>query len=577
MQLKKPNRQFLPEDFSVNTWETLEGFFVDLLDREIEINEDLDKWMRDRSELESLLEEDFAWRYIRMQCDTENEKLRENFLDFVENIQPKVAPMGDKLNRKLVAILAGGLGLGPAYDVFLKGVRSSIEIFREKNVPIFTDLEAKAQEYGALTGKMSVEDEEGNEVTLQAAGKKLEDADEKIREEFYRKIWGRRLEDSEKLQDLLSELIKKRNEVARNAGFENFRDYKMVSMGRFDYGVKECEDFWESVRKEVVPVVKKWQEERAQKLGKEKLRPWDLSVDPEGLDPLRPFEKSVDMLKKVVMGFDDLGGDLMVSTEIGELSFGDCLKVMDSMGHFDLDSRKGKAPGGFNYPLYEIGVPFIYMNSVGTQRDLETMVHEGGHALHSFFSRDLPISDLKSTPSEVAELASQAMELFSMNFWDKFYDADDLVRAKREKLKDCVSMLPWVAMVDEFQHWLYTHEGHSGEERNQAWLDISRKYDTGMVDYEGIEDFRKIRWQGQLHIYEVPFYYIEYGISQLGALAMWKNFRENKEQTMGEYVNFMKLGYTKSMSEIYDAAGIRFDFSRDYVRELVRFVEGEVK
>jgi oligoendopeptidase F len=244
---------------------------------------------------------------------------------------------------------------------------------------------------------------------------------------------------------------------------------------------------------------------------------------------------------------------------------------------FDVESRKGKAPGGYNYPLAETGAPFIFMNSANTFRDLTTMVHEGGHAVHTFISADLELNDFKHVPSEVAELASMSMELISMDKWDEFFDNDeDLKRAKKDQLRDVLKTLPWVAVVDQFQHWIYTNPEHTTEQRKTAWKEIIHPFGNNFTNWDGYELALENLWQKQLHIFEVPFYYIEYGIAQLGAIAVWKNYKQDPEKALTNYLSALKLGYTKTIKEIYRAAGIEFNFSSDYVHELAKFIKKEL-
>ena len=251
---------------------------------------------------------------------------------------------------------------------------------------------------------------------------------------------------------------------------------------------------------------------------------------------------------------------------------------MDKLGYLDLESKEGKAPGGFNYPLYESGIPFIYMNAVGTFRDMVTMMHEGGHAIHSFLMAKLELVDFQNTPSEVAELASMSMELMSMDHWDVFFEnQEDLNRAKKEQLIGVLTTLPWVATIDEFQHWVYENPTHSIDERTENWNRINAKFSSPITDWTGWEEARNNAWQRQLHLYEVPFYYIEYGMAQLGAIAVWRNYRTNPKKGLEQYQAALKLGYTKSIGEIYEAAGIKFDFSKEYVKELIEFVINELK
>jgi oligoendopeptidase F len=249
---------------------------------------------------------------------------------------------------------------------------------------------------------------------------------------------------------------------------------------------------------------------------------------------------------------------------------------MQKMNRLDLESRIGKAPGGYNYPLMETDVPFIFMNAVGLLRDMVTMVHEGGHAVHAFLAADLELTEFKSTPSEVAELASMSMELISMEHWDAFFEnADELKRAKKEQLDDVLKGLPWIAMIDKFQHWIYTNPTHTHEERYTYWLSLTTDFGTGVIEYSGLENNLKRSWQSQLHLFEVPFYYIEYGMAQLGAIAVWRNYKQNPTYALQNYKNALALGYTKTIPELYTVAGIKFDFSPEYVKELADFVKSE--
>jgi len=250
---------------------------------------------------------------------------------------------------------------------------------------------------------------------------------------------------------------------------------------------------------------------------------------------------------------------------------------MKQMKHLDLESRKGKAPGGYNCPLAETGVPFIFMNAAGQMRDLTTMVHEGGHAVHSFLAHNLPLAAFKEYPMEIAEVASMSMELFTMDHWHIFFDnEEELRRAKRQQLERSISIFPWIAIIDKFQHWVYEHPDHTVADRTAKWNEIQDEFSPNVVDWSGLEAFRETAWQRQLPLFEVPFYYIEYGIAQLGAIAMWKQYKENPQQALDNYVAALSLGGTKTLPELYKAAGIKFDFSPAYVKDLADFVKQEM-
>lgn len=561
----KLNRSYLPENFKISEWSEIKNYIDELLEREIKSNEDLIQWFRDKSELESVLSEDFGWRYINMTCDTENEEKKNHFNDFVTNIQPKVAPLENKLNEKVLGSEFLGNLDRPGYDIMLRSLKKEFEIFREENIPLQTQIQTASQEFGQISGAMTVTIE-GKEMTLQQASDFLFSPDREIRENAYRLISERRLEDKDKLNDLFTRLIGLRNQVGLNADFENYRDYMFSAMGRFDYTPQDCFNFQNSVKGQVVPLLDEIALKRKDLLGNKELKPWDKAVDPTGNPALRPFEDSKQLVDKTISCFNELDPFL-----------GSCLKKMEEMGHLDLDSRKGKAPGGYNYPLAETGVPFIFMNATSKLRDMVTLLHEGGHAVHSFLTANLELVNFKHTPSEVAELASMTMELITMDYWDHFFQSEEeLRRAKIEHLEQIIETLPWVANIDKFQHWIYENPDHSHLERKENWIRIFNEYADTVTSWEGQEEARDHLWQKQLHLFEVPFYYIEYGMAQLGAVAIWKRFRENKEEALEGYINALKLGYTASIPAIYEAAGIRFDFSEDYIKELMGFVHAEL-
>lgn len=561
----KKKRNFVPEDFIVTDWEALMPFFELLKNRSINNAEELLQWFKDRSELESVLEEDMGWRYIRMTCDTVNKEYTDSFNYFVAEIQPKEAPYGNELNQKALQSPFINQLTETGFDIVAKLLEKDYKIYREENIPLFTQIEQEAHQYGAISGAMTVEID-GKELTLPQAADLLQKKDREIRESAYFKINERRKVEKEKLNELYSSLIAKRHQVAVNAGFENFRDYMFAALGRFDYGVNDCIDFHNAIEKEVMPVMNELAKSRKQALGVDTLRPWDLSVNYYGNTPLKPFENGEDLLEKTITCFN------LINPYLGA-----CLTTMKNLGHLDLVSRKGKAPGGYNYPLDETGVPFIFMNATTSLRDLVTMVHEGGHALHSFVTKDLAMNTFKHPTSEVAELASMSMELISMEYWHVFFtDEQELKRAKREHLEGIIQTLPWVATIDKFQHWVYENPNHTIEERFENWVSIFQRFSNNQTDWDGLEHFREIAWQKQLHLFEVPFYYIEYAIAQLGAIAVWKNYKKDAKKGFNDYLAALKLGYSKPMKEIYQTAGIKFDFSQAYIHELIAFVKEEM-
>lgn len=554
-------RHYLPANLKITDWNSIAGFYDELQNREIDSAPALRQWLADKSELDAMVQEDLAWRYIRMSCDTANRAHTDAFNYFISEIEPRIAPFSNSLQKKLLDSASLKHLHDPRMEIMIRGIRKQVEIFREENIPLFSELQQKEQHYAAIAGAMTIE-MDGKELTLQQASNYLKNPDRKIREEVFRKISARRLQDRDALDALFNELIALRHRIALNAGFENYRDYMFAALGRFDYTPQDCMDFHEAIASEIVPLVEQMLIARKKTLGYDELRPWDLEVDLSGKPSPVPFRGSEEMISKTISCFSAIHPFL-----------GECIESLRDLKQVDLESRKGKAPGGFNYPLYETGVPFIFMNSSDSLRDLVTIVHEGGHAVHSILTQGLEYVEFRNTPSEVAELASMSMELISMEHWKHFFpDTDELRRARRYHLEDVIKALPWIAAIDKFQHWIYTNPHHTNTERRMAWREIMNTFSGSTSDWSGFEEAYDYTWQKQLHLYQVPFYYIEYGMAQLGAIALWRNYINNSTLGIEGYFAALKLGYTAPIGTIYQAAGIRFDFSKSYVRELGAFV-----
>lgn len=564
--IKKLPRHYLPVDFEIKDWEGLLPFFQELEEREIDSVTTLEQWLKDASELEAAISEEVCWRQIKMTCDTENKELEASFTFFMMEIQPKMQPFSDRLNKKLLDCKFASELDTQKYFTYLRNVKKNIDLFEEKNIPLIAELNVLQQQFGVIAGKMTVT-VNGQEYTLQQATRFLEDPDRNLREEVYHKINKRRLADKDVLNELFSTLLAKRNEVAINAGFHSYTEFRFLELGRFDYTQDDCYQFHEAVKLHVMPLVNELYEARRKKLGIDTLRPWDIDAEPLGTKPLHPFNDGNELTDKAIACFDQLMP-----------FFGDCLRKMKAMGHLDLDSRKGKAPGGYNCPLAESGAPFIFMNAAGQLDDVTTMVHEGGHAIHSFLAHPLELNGFKEYPMEIAEVASMSMELFSMDYWNVFFKtSEELHRAKEQQLERVITIFPWIATIDKFQHWIYKNPQHSLEERAKAWVEISDEFTSPVLNYDGLDDYRSYGWQRQLHLYEVPFYYIEYGIAQLGAIGMWQQFKKNKDAALNNYIQALSLGATTTLPNLFKAAGLEFNFSPEYISKLMQFVKSEMK
>lgn len=558
-------RRFLSNDFEVTDWATLEPYYQQLLDRPINNLAMLEDWLQDRSELDSAVGEDSRWRYIEMTRDTRNQDVSDRLQYFYQEIDPKLSAFNFQLNKKLVETPYLEELDQQQYFVFLRNVRKQIDLYREENLPIIKELRLKEKEYAVTIGGMTVQ-HDGKTLTMQQAGVYMKNPDRNVREEMYRKISDCWVAVRQQLDDLFDELMGLRQQIATNAGFSNYRDYKFASMGRFDYTPADCEDFQNSVADVVTPEMAKLLQQRQQKLGIDPMRPWDLDIDTSGRPALKPYANADELADKTINVLDSI-----------DHYFAECLADMRQTGYLDLDSRLGKAPGGYNMSLPETGKAFIFMNSAGTDRDVKTMVHEAGHAVHTYLSHPLRLMYFRAYPAEVAELASMSMELFTMGHWGMFYaDSDDLRQSQKQQLEGIIKVLPWIAIVDKFQHWLYTHPGHTQEERRKQWLSIYREFHKGdPTDWSGFEERLASLWHKQLHIFELPFYYIEYGMAQLGAVAMWRQMLQKGPQAIENYKNALALGYTRPIGEIYATAGIEFKFDKAYISELIDFLLAE--
>ncbi len=558
-------RAFLPKNFNVTVWSKLKPYFTELENRAVESSVELENWIFDRNELIQAIKEDLNWRYIRITVNSEDDKSNEAYNYAIQKIVPMLTKHDNLLDDKL-ASLVSKFPLDKKYNIFLRSIQNNLKLYNEENIEIVSQAKLISKQFGQIFSKVLIQNE-GQELTIQAASGLLESLDRALRENIYLKIANGILENKDQLNDILTELIGLRNQIAINAGFDNYRDYKFIALGRFDYEIDDCFDFHLSIKDEVLPLISKLHTFRKKSLKLDKLKPWDLSVDMMGGEMTSPFTDIPDLVSKTVKCIQQI-----------DPMFGDVVNLLDKNGHLDLDSRKGKRPGGYNMPLPVSNIPFVFMNAVNSIKDVRTMIHESGHAVHSVLVKDFELGFFKRTPSEVAELAAMSMELLSMEYWDVFFpNADDLKKAKIWQLEKVLITLPWVATIDKFQHWIYTHPTHTIEERTESWLKIYNEFTTDVVDWSGIESKKDFLWHRQLHIFEVPFYYIEYGMAQLGAIAIWRNFKKNPSKTVEQYKAALKLGYSKTIPEIYETAGISFDFSTGYVKELIEFLKGELE
>jgi oligoendopeptidase F len=579
-------RTFVPQTIDLGDWPQIAPLFDQLETRAAQCKSaaGLERWLLDWSELTAALDEESSRRYIAMTCHTDNAEAEKAYLHFVENVEPQLKPRQFALEKIYIRRRGelhepqtekenGTRGARPSenrYFVFDRDVKNHVELFRPENVALETEDAKLCQQYQKLAGSLTV-NFRGDEKTLVQMGRYLEEPDRALRQQAWELVARRRLQEVDNFDENLDQLIDLRERTARNAGFKNYRDYAFRQRGRFDYTPEDCTRFHDAVAREVMPAVRELHAARRRQLGLDKLhpghlRPWDLSVDPQNRPALKPFGPVAEMVSRTQKIFDRLDGELAGG-----------FRQMQDLRLLDLDNRKGKAPGGYQQTLAEARVPFIFMNAVGQQRDVETILHEAGHAFHALAAREEDLHAYRSNPPiEFCEVASMSMELLGNEFIEEFYSAADANRARRVHLEGVIGVFPWIATVDAFQHWIYTHPGHSRAERAAAWLELMDRF-GGDVDWSGYEAARANLWHRQLHIFTHPFYYIEYGIAQLGALQVWANSKRDKARTLNDYKKSLGLGGSRPLPELFAAAGCTFKFDAATIKPLIQLARSELE
>jgi oligoendopeptidase F len=558
-------RQFIPGQANLGEWSQLSPLFdrLEAAAPQCQSAAELERWLFDWSELSAALDEESSRRYIAMTCHTDSADAKQAYLDFVEHVEPQLKPRQFKLSEIFLAHPIRGQLPQPRYAVFDRDTKVHVELFRPENVPLETEETKLGQQYQELSGSLTVKFR-GEEKTLPQMAKFLEEPERSLRQEAWELVAGRRLQEAVKFDDIFDPMVALREKIAAHAGFPNYLEYAFRARGRFDYTPADCREFHAAVETEIMPVLRQLQETRRQQLNLASLRPWDGEVDPFNRPPLKPFTDVAQLVGRTQNIFNRLDRGLA-----------DGFQTMQQLRLLDLDNRKGKAPGGYQSTLSEARLPFIFMNAVGVQRDVETMLHEAGHAFHALATRPEPIYPYRHAPIEFCEVASMSMELLGNEYLEEFFTTPDANRARRTHLEGIIKFFPWMATIDAFQHWVYTHPGHSREERSAAWLALMDRF-GGTIDWSGHEKARAHLWHRQLHIFLHPFYYVEYGIAQLGALQLWANSKRDQAGALQAYQRALALGGSRPLPELFQAAGCRLEFTAQTIRPLVELVQAEL-
>ncbi len=555
-------RRFVPADVDLTNREQVELLWRQLLDRPIQSSDELEIWVLDRSELEAAVAQQQSVLYIRMTCQTDDPQRTQAYTDFVKTIEPVIKCLSDELDRKMIHT-ADALSFNPSrYAMYFRRTRSDMELFRAENVPLQTEDSLLSQQYQQITGAMTVQFR-GQELPLSQMRKYVLETDRSTREQAWKAFLDRYQQDKEPLDNIFDKMISVRQKIAEHAGFENYRDYKFREYHRFDYTPQHCRQYHDAVEKYIVPLQRQIYQLRAEQMNL-LLRPWDLQCDPLGRGPLKP----ADNLNQLTEGLCTMFGRV-------DAAFGSQFQMMLDEGLLDLESRKGKAPGGYQETLHEARKPFIFGNTNGTDDDLNLLTHEGGHAFHLLACTHEKLTAYLHAPIEFCEVASMSMEFLSAAHLDVFYRPDERKRWWRDKFEDCVRALIVVAIFDAFQHWIYENPSHTVEQRQQQWIELNRRYGTGIEDWSGLEEYRASQWHRVLHFFQFPFYFIEYGIAQLGALGVWMQAKQDTAKAVENYKKALSLGGSRPLPELFSAAGLEFDFSEKTIRPLSRILLSE--
>lgn len=553
------------QEFKGWKWAQLEPYFQDLQNRDLNAS-NVNAWLADWTHLYDLISETFARLYVANTLDTTDENIAQQYQNYMTEVIEPTQPADQKLKEKLLAT-----GLQPqGFEIPLRNLRSEAELFREENVPLSTEEQKLGMEYDKVIGAQTVI-LDGEEKTLPQLKPVYQDKDREIREDAWRAAADRQLADRETLNGLWGQFMGIRRKQAANAGFDNYRDYRWKEFKRFDYTPADCETFHNAIEQVVVPAAQRIYAKRLRQLRYDSLRPWDLDVDPLGRDPLKPFSNAADLDSKAETIFEKV-----------DPQFGEYFGILRREGFLDLENRKGKAPGGYQHYYAAAKRPFIFMNAVGLHDDVQTLLHEGGHAFHAFESANLPYHQQLDIGAEIAEVASMSMELLAAPYLTEaeggYYTPKDAARARIEHMEGMILFWPYMAVVDAFQHWVYTNHDAATDPANcdAKWAELWGRFMKG-VDWSDLEESMKTGWHRKLHIFHIPFYYVDYGLAQMGAAQVWRNSLQDQAGAVQKYREMLALGGTRPLPQLYEAAGAKFAFDAETLGGIVNLLESTIE
>ena len=552
------------QEFMIWKWVKIEPYYADLEARSVDTGK-VNQWLTDWTRLVELIQESYTRLWIATTLDTTDTAGVERFHNYLHEVWEPFQPAEQRLKQKLL-----DSGLEPAgFEIPLRNLRSEAGLFREENVPLFTHEQELTNNYDKIIGAQTIQ-WEGKELTLPQLKPVYQDPDREVREDAWRQAAERQLADREALNNLWTQYLGLRRKQAANAGYDDYRAFRWEQFKRFDYTPEDCLRFHDAIEQVVVPAAARIYEKRREQLRIPSLRPWDLDADPLGRSPLRPFQTVEELNAKTEVIFSKVDPEL-----------GGYFATMRKEHLLDLDNRKGKGPGGYQSTLAAVKRPFIFMNAVGIHDDVQTLLHEGGHAFHAFESARLPYFQQLDYGPEIAEVASMSMELLGAPYLaaDKggYYTPQEAARARIEHLESIIQFWPYMAVVDAFQHWVYTHPDDATEPANcdAKWAELWGRFMKGQ-DWSDLDDAMKTGWHRKLHIFQIPFYYVDYGLAQVGAVQVWRNSLGDLAGAVKQYRYGLSLGGTRKLPELYAAAGAKFAFDAGTMGELVGLLEGTI-
>lgn len=544
-------------------WERIAPYYDELLARPL-TQENLAAWLADWTAISALLDEVNNSYTIATTVNTADEEAERGYTRYLDTIQPQAMAAEQRMREKL---LASGLEAPEGFAVPLRKMRAGASLFREENIPVLSELRKLGLEYTRIAGARTVT-WDGHEIPLPQLRPHLFDPDREGRERAWRAMRGREAQDTSALTDLWRRMMAQRRQLAANAGFDSYRNYRWRELFRFDYTPDDAKQFQESIADVVVPAVRQLNERRRAQLGIATLRPWDLNVDPRGRPALRPYTTTTELEERTSAIFSRV-----------DPQFGAYFETMRAEGLLDLESRAHKAPGGYSLQYNVRRRPFIFMNAAGAQGDVRTLLHEGGHSFHTFEMAPLPYMQQRQEqmlPMEFAEVASMGMELLATPYLTReqggFYSEAEAARARIEHLSGIVRLWPYIAMIDALQHWMYEHEaGDDLAACDDYWATLVDRYWPDQ-DWSGLDALKRSYWHRQGHVFTDPFYYIEYGVAQLGAAQVWANALKDQAGAVAAYRRALALGATATLPELFTAAGARFTFDAETLRRAIELM-----